>query len=97
MTTYYERIAYIAIKCLENKIPFEIRQLYDGWQIRFAWASNADAAAHEGTFGSSDGLVETYHFPWDEDDVSVLTPEEVFNKILELYTYENAFLPRWQA
>lgn len=85
MTNYYERISYIANKCLENKIPFEIKPCWEGWQIKFAWADNADIAAHSWTYGTKSGLVESYQFPWDDDDVSTMTPEEAFEKIKKLW------------
>lgn len=89
MTTYYERISYIAQRCLENKIPFEIKPLYEGWQIRFNWAYGADVAAHDGTYGTFSGKVESYQFPWDEGDVSVLEPEEAFELIKALFLASN--------
>jgi hypothetical protein len=30
-------------------------------------------------------MVETYQFPWDEGDVSVLTPEECAKRIIDYY------------
>jgi hypothetical protein len=42
-------------------------------------------ACHAGTFGHTDSYVESYQFPWDNDDVSVLEPEEAVELLFDLY------------
>lgn len=82
---YYSQILIIALNCLAEKIPFEIKKIWEGWQIVFPWADHADVAIHDGTFGHDSLQVESYKFPWDEGDVSVLEPFEAFELIRELW------------
>lgn len=82
MRTYKERIDFIATCLSQLNIPFEMRRIGEGWQILCPWADNADVAAHDGTYGAKSGMVESYEFPWDEGDVSVLTPEEAADRII---------------
>ena len=65
-------------------VPCVIIPCFDGEQIRFPWCYG-DVACHRWTEFSKDGKVETYKFPWDEDDISALTIEEAANKIINLY------------
>lgn len=87
MRTYKERIDFIATCLSRLNIPFEMRPIYEGWQILCPWADNADVAAHDGTYGAARGMVESYEFPWDEGDVSMLTPEEAADRII-VYWYQ---------
>lgn len=84
MMTYAERISYIAILCETFDVPYELHELYDGMQLRFPWCEG-DVACHSGTYGNEHGAVETYMFPWDDDDVSVLLPKEAALKIINYY------------
>lgn len=81
---YAQAILSIVCELHKNNIPHTPRPLYDGWQIRFPWTSG-DVACHGGTYCNKNGMVETYRFPWDEVDVSILTPEECANKIIDYY------------
>lgn len=65
-------------------VLFTVKPIYDGMQIRFPWC-DGDVACHKGTYGSNDGCVETYCFPWDGGDVSMLTPEEAADHIIEMW------------
>ena len=82
---YFDRMFYITQLLDDAKVPYRLRKLYEGWQLVFPW-SDGDVACHDGTYGHNNGMVETYQFPWDEDDVSVLTPTECAERIIELYT-----------
>jgi len=81
---YKERINIIVDACFNNDVPYEVRPLFDGYQIRFPWC-HGDVACHSGTYGCNDGCVETYAFPWDEDDVSVMPPSDAINCIVGYY------------
>jgi len=81
---YAQAILSIICELHKNNIPYTPRPLYEGWQIRFPWTSG-DAACHYGTYSSGMGMVETYQFPWDKNDVSVLTPEECAKRIIDYY------------
>lgn len=45
MRTYKERIDLIATCLSRLNIPFEMRPIWEGWQILCPWADNADVAA----------------------------------------------------
>lgn len=81
---YAKPILELANLCTKNDIPFTLNIIWDGLQIRFPWHSG-DMACHTGTYGHTDGCVESYRFPWDEDDVSVLEPEEAVELLFDLY------------
>ena len=52
---------------------------------RSTTAGTGRKSCHETTYGSNYGYVETYRFPWDDDDTSMLMPEEAVDKIVQLY------------
>lgn len=81
---YHDRILDIAQICLDHEVPYTTNKLWEGWQIRFPWCVG-DVACHDATYGHDDGLVESYAFPWDDEDVSVLTPEEAGALIVKYY------------
>ena len=81
MRNYEDRIDFIAICLSTMGIPYEKRPIYEGWQLLFPWTCG-DVAVHDGTYGAKCGMMETYEFPWDEDDVSELTPEEAADRII---------------
>ena len=85
MRTYFERICLIASILDTLKIPYSTNQAYEGWQIRFPWCKG-DICCHDGTVGAKTGLVETYEFPWDNGDVSALTPEKAAILVISLYS-----------
>ena len=87
MKNYYERISFIKNILDSLHIPCSMNELWEGYQLRFPWCEG-DVAAHEGTYENRYGKVESYCFPWDDDDVSVLTPEEAAIKIIALYNEE---------
>ena len=89
MRTYKERIDLIDTCLTRLNIPHEVRPIWEGWQILCPWADDADVAAHDGTYGAKRGMVETYEFPWDEGDVSVLTPEEAADRIITYWNQLN--------
>ena len=82
--TYAERINFIASILTLLSIPYTTNELWDGWQIRFPWCEG-DVAAHRGTYGAANGKVESYQFPWDDDDVTELTPREAAINIIAYY------------
>lgn len=84
MKNYFERIEFVYNILTTLHIPCTMNALWEGWQLRFPWCAG-DIAAHRGTYGQAQGKVESYCFPWDNDDVTVLTPEEAAIKIIALY------------
>lgn len=63
---------------MERGVYFAMNPLYDGYQWRFGGnLENGDVAIHHGTYGNQNRKVESYGMPWDNDDVSALSPEEM--------------------
>ncbi len=87
MKNYYERISFIKSILDSLHIPCSMNECWEGYQLRFPWCEG-DVAAHDGTYEHNRGKVESYEFPWDDGDVSVLTPEEAAIKIIALYNEE---------
>ena len=81
---YAKPILELANLCTKKDIPFTLNIIWDGLQIRFPWHPG-DMACHAGTYGHTGGCVESYQFPWDEDDVSVLEPKEAIDLLFDLY------------
>jgi hypothetical protein len=81
---YFKPIEIIADFLDNKKIENTCYHCYEGYQLRFNWCKG-DVACHSGTYGSRSGYVETYNFPWDDGDVSMLTPIEAANKIYNYY------------
>lgn len=87
MRSYFERIEFIYHILAALHIPCTVNALYEDWQLRFPWCPG-DIAAQAGTRGEAQGMVESFCFPWEGDDVTVLTPEEAAIKIIALYNEE---------
>ena len=81
---YKARIEIIAAFCDANKIPYNLNPLFGGYQITFPWCSG-DVACHIGTYGVDEGLVESFQFPWDEDNVSIFSPSAMAALIINYY------------
>ena len=62
-------------------IEYSWVHLYNGYQWTFPNYPNGDAAIHSGTYSNRRGYFETYCMPWDEDDVTVLTADELVTKL----------------
>lgn len=67
-----------------EKIPHKILPLHGGFQIYFPWC-DGDVICHSFSYGNKWGEFESYGFPWDEDDVTVLGVGEVARKIMKYY------------
>lgn len=76
---------------VKNEISFSYSPLYDGAQWTFP-KFKGDISIHSGTYASDKGYLESYNMPWDDDDVTVCTPEEMIellngNKSNKEYKY----------
>ena len=85
---YYSTIYFIKAILDSQQIPCEMREIYEGYQLRFPWCVG-DIAMHNGTYGAKSGDVESYEFPWDDGGVTQLTPEEAAIKIITYYETEH--------
>ena len=85
---YAEPIIRIASALSAADVPYKVRECNEGWQIYFPWC-NGDIAIHNGTYGHSMGKVESYCFPWDNDDVTVLSVDAAGALIISYYEFMN--------
>ena len=83
MNDYEKRINFIAEALDALQVPYTKNESWDGAQLRFPWCEG-DIVCHFFSMGSDSGFVESYCFPWDEGDVSMLSPQEA---IVEIYHY----------
>ena len=58
-------------------IKHEVERLYDGYKILFDDFPGGDAIVHMW----SSGYVETYGMPWDDGDVTTMTPQELVMRL----------------
>lgn len=84
MNRYNEIISAMSDRLDEYHIPHTVHDCWEGAQIRFPWC-NGDVAIHDGTYGHANGCVESYGFPWDDEDVSMLYPEEALTNIVAYF------------
>ena len=82
--TYTERIEYMAKIFDEEDVPYTMNSIFDGAQLRFPWCEG-DVVAHSGVEWEDHGIVESYCFPWDDGDVTKLTPNGMADRIIALY------------
>lgn len=85
MHLHFNAINSIRIKLDECGIPCTMIAVLDGFQLRFPW-HDGDVVCHGYSYGSPSGCVESLGFPWDNEDVSVHTPEEFTELIRGLYS-----------
>ena len=71
-------------------IPYnEPEELYDGFVVRFPWCEG-DVACHSGTYGGCNGLMESYQFSMDDNDVTgYLHPLEALEIVLHEWNEHN--------
>lgn len=76
--------AVLAAILTREKIPHKVRPLHDGFQIYFPWC-DGDVICHSFSYGNKWGEFESYGFPWDEFDVTVLSISDAATKIIKYY------------
>ena len=81
---YFERIADLVLALSDNGIPCHVEDLYDGYKVTFSWC-RGDVIAHSGMLGREGYNVESFGFPWDEGDVTVLDIMEAIDLITNYY------------
>ena len=62
-------------------IPFTLNPCWDGLCMTFPWYEGPDVACHSGTANQ----LETYRFPWDKDDVTIISFDELRRRLYHLY------------
>ncbi len=81
---YQSTTLTLSLILTREKIPHTVEKLHGGYQFRFPWC-RGDMVCHSYSYGSKWGSLESYNFPWDEDDVSVFSVDEAAEKIIEHY------------
>lgn len=84
MNRYNEIISAMSDRLNQYHIPHTVHDCWGGAQIRFPWCKG-DVAIHDGTYGHAEDYVESYEFPWDNEDVSMLDPEEALTNIVAYF------------
>ena len=84
-TTYTKLICLVSKILFSLGVPHSACPCYDGAQLRFEWADNADVICHSGSYGHEKLHVETMGFPWDEDDVTELDAYDFIMRVYHLY------------
>lgn len=84
---YETVINELALELAAVGVPHEINECHDGWQLRFPWCIG-DVVIHSGSYEHSAGKVETYQFPWDDDDVTVLSVQAAAALIASYYEFK---------
>ena len=80
---YKTEIRKLAKGLEERNIPYELKPLFDGWQI---WCDDWDAICHSFSYGHEKGLLEIMGTLVDEEEVGDtveghLTAEEILRRI----------------
>lgn len=88
MSTYENAINTVIGLLIQHNVPFTVHSIWDGLQLRFPWC-DGDVACHKGTYGANHGMVETYELPWDDGDVTMLTPEAAAYRLIAAHKGEN--------
>lgn len=83
---YFERINDLVLALSDNGVPSHVENLYDGYKVTFPWCGG-DVIAHSGMLGNVDYgyTVESFGFPWDYGDVTVLDVQEAIDLITNFY------------
>lgn len=81
---YQSATAVLSAILTRENIPHEVISLHGGFQIRFPWCYG-DVVCHSFSYGNKWGEFESYGFPWDEEDVTVLSISDAVTKIIKYY------------
>ena len=83
---YFERIDDLVYGLSDNGVYCDVEKLFDGYKVTFPWTFGA-VVAHSGVLGqnASKYTVESFGFPWDEGDVTLLDVQEAIDLITEFY------------
>lgn len=75
-----------AINCYHLHVN-DIQVYLNGFRVTFKEYPDGDILCHDGSYGNTQGLWESYGFPWDENDVTVQTAQEFCHKLAEVAQY----------
>lgn len=78
---YVNALVDLVNLCRKNEVKVkEYGTINNGFQLRFE-GLDGDAVIHDFSYGHECGEWETYKMPWDYGDVSILTAEELVQKV----------------
>lgn len=72
----------------ELDVPFTTNVAFDGIQFRFPW-HDGDVIIHSVSYSCNSGMMESYGFPWDRNDVSIWAPTDMAALLACLYHGES--------
>ena len=77
-------LAQLVMRCTAYGIELEHVCFYqNGWQVTFK-GLDGDIILHDHSYNHEQYLWESYRFPWDYDDVSTHSTEEIVNLLAAL-------------
>ena len=82
---YLRNIATVMEILDENKVPYTLDECWEGYELRFDWADDADIVCHKAVIGGDRDRVESMGFSWDGDDVSNFEAEDMARLIVAEY------------
>lgn len=82
---YATPILTLANFLTSSHVPFVLNAHWDGLQMHFPWAANADIVCNALSYGHAYGRVESMGCPWDEGDVTSLEVDEAVENIKAWY------------
>ena len=85
MDIYLNTIISLLNALTERGIPAQIESCWDGWKLVFPWANDADIACHSYT----NEVLESYGFPWDEDNITRDSANGMFCRLVALWEENN--------
>lgn len=84
---FVKALAELTLECEARGITFETRFYQGGFQCHHfsCHPQSGDVVIHDHSYGQYDGKWESYNFPWDDDDVSVMTTVEFVDALWHEY------------
>lgn len=77
MNNYVQTVCKFNSELTKLNVEFNMEQLYDGYKWTFPNYPDGDVVLHYFSYGHECGMIESYGFPWDVEDVTCMTPREM--------------------
>ena len=65
----------------KNDIEYDCQPWYHGYRWTFSDFPSGDIICCHGSYGGQDGMLESYGFDWDKDDVTCASPVEMIARL----------------
>ena len=86
---YAETLAELITFCNKYNVKIsKVMFVLDGFQVLFDGVEG-DAVIHDCSYGHNNKMWETYKFPWDCGDVSVISSEMLVKRIKAIWDGKN--------